>query len=229
MFRGMIVFTVLSALVVTLLLYVLMRDFSWNKRYHLLVVTLFFQMPNRYMVYLAANYIQLMFVCSMLFSSSSVQLSHLIMLVILGIIQAIAIRRPGESIRSLVGCILLYVSFLIVDLLKTYIFEMRFDMRIAFVCGLMYVFLILYTVYFFINSIKCLASRAQIVEKDADVRRRLSRRFKKSGYQVSMVDLDNIESADEEEMAEAQEVGESGETAEVVGMTDVTGEETQDN
>jgi hypothetical protein len=159
-FRGLIILTMASLIVVTAVLMLLMKDFAWNRKRHLMVMTLFFRMEPRHMVYLAANYIQMMFVFSMMLFSTEVQLSHLVLLLILGVVQAVTIAQPAESIRSLIGCILLYVAFLIVDLLKTYIFEMRFDWRIAFVCGMLYVFLILYALYFFINSIKCLAARA---------------------------------------------------------------------
>jgi hypothetical protein len=160
-----------SLIVATAVLLILMKDFAWNRKRHLMVMTLFFQMKPRHMVYLAANYIQMMFVFSMMLFATDVQLSHLVLLVILGVVQAVAIAQPAESVRSLIGCILLYVAFLIVDLLKTYIFEMRFDWRIACVCAMLYVFLILYALYFFINSIKCLAARAGLEETKEKDRR----------------------------------------------------------
>jgi hypothetical protein len=81
---------------------ILMKDFAWNRRRHLMVMTLFFNMPTQYMVYLAANYIQLMFVLSSLLFSVSMQLSHLVLLLLLGVIQAFAIGEIGESVRSFV-------------------------------------------------------------------------------------------------------------------------------
>lgn len=158
-FKWLILSTMASLVVVTFVLVVLMKEFRWNRRYHLLTMTLFFQMPARYMVYLGANYIQLIFVLSTLLFSVEMQLSHLVLLVLLGLLQAVSIGEFAESIRSFIGSVMLYAEFMLVDLLKTYIFEMRFDWRIAVVCGLLYVFLILYAAYFFINSIKCLASR----------------------------------------------------------------------
>jgi hypothetical protein len=120
-----------------------------------------------------------------------------VLLLILGLIQAVAIDQPAESIRSLLGCALLYIAFLIVDLLKTYIFEMRFDWRIAFVCGMLYVFLILYALYFFINGIKCLASRADL-EEIGGVKRKSTEYT--DGYRVDMTELsetDELEDAED--------------------------------
>lgn len=139
-FQGLIFLTMVSLIVLTLAVLLLMKDFSWNRRRRLMVMTLFFHMPGQYMVYLAANYIQLMFVWSSLLFSVHMELSHLIFLVLLGLIQAVSIAQIGEGIRSFFGSVLLYAAFLIVDLLKSYIFDMRFDWRIAFVCCLLSVF-----------------------------------------------------------------------------------------
>jgi hypothetical protein len=188
-FRWLVLLTMASLLVVTLVMVVLMKDFAWNRRRHLMVMTLFFNMPAQYMVYLAANYIQLMFVLSSLMFSVSMQLSHLVLLLLLGIIQAFAIGEIGESIRSFVGSALIYVAFLLVDLLKSYIFDMRFDLRIAIVCGLMYVFLILYALYFFINSIKCLASREDRMSKKSGFIWGRKRHAKSDIHKVEFVDL----------------------------------------
>ena len=70
-FRGVMILTMASLLVVTMVLMILMRDIRWTSRRRLMVITLFFQMPGRYMVYLAANYIQLMFVIAMIVTGSS--------------------------------------------------------------------------------------------------------------------------------------------------------------
>lgn len=204
-FQGVMVLTMVSLLAVTLALLVMMRDFSWTSRRRLLVITLFFQMPGRYMVYLAANYIQFMFVLSMVFTLSDVQLSHLIFLILLGILQAASIAQIGESIRSLVGSVMLYVAFLIVDLLKSYIFDLRFDWRIAFVCCLLCVFLVLYSVYFFINSIKCLASRNIRMERVQ--RKKKIQLPKKPGEEMGLVDLDT-EDLTELDFIEEYEEGE---------------------
>ena len=50
-FRGVMILTMASLLVVTMVLMVLMRDFRWTSKRRLMVITLFFQMPGRYMVY----------------------------------------------------------------------------------------------------------------------------------------------------------------------------------
>ena len=68
-FQGLIVLTLVSLIVLTLAVLLLMKDFSWNRRRRLMVMTLFFNMPVQYMLYLAANYIQLMFVWSTLLFS----------------------------------------------------------------------------------------------------------------------------------------------------------------
>ena len=198
-FRGVMILTMASLLVVTMVLMVLMRDFRWTSKRRLMVITLFFQMPVRYMVYLAANYIQLMFVISMIATLQNVQLSHLIFLILLGIIQAVSIAQPVESIRSFVGSAMLYVAFLIVDLLKSYIFELRFDWRIAFVCVLLCAFLILYSIYFFINSVKCLASRN--VEPKRIILRRETRRHASPAEAAGVIDLDvvDLDTLDQEE------------------------------
>lgn len=195
-FRQLIIFTVFSLIVVTAFLLLQMRDFSWTSRRRLLVITLFFNMAPRYMVYLAANYIQLMFVLSMLITMQEVQLSHLVLLVLLGLIQAVAIGEPAESIRSFFGSVLLYAAFLIVDLLRTYIFALRFDWRIAFVFALMCAFLVLYSLYFFINSIKCLASRHTAAvqrQRLGERRARKKRRAPKPGEDIGLIDLDEEE------------------------------------
>lgn len=186
-FGGVIVLTTASLLIVALLLMVMMREFAWNKGRHLLVMTLFFQMPGRYMVYLAANYLQLTFVLSTLLFGMSVQLSHLLFLLLLGVLQAVSIRQPVESARSFLGAVMLYAAFLIVDLLKTYIFDLRFDWRIAFVYFLLCAFLILYSVYFFLNSIRCLSAR-DVAEKKK--RPRPARRHKSPGEEIGLIDLD---------------------------------------
>jgi hypothetical protein len=191
-FKGLIILTMISLLIVTLIVTILMKDFAWNRRTHLLMMTLFFQMPTQYMVYLAANYIQLMFVLSALLFSVSMELSHLVLLVLLGLLQAFSIGQLGEGIRSFVGSVLLYVAFLIIDLLKTYIFDMHFDFRIAVVCGMMYVFLILYAFYFFINSIKCLASRDERIAKRVGFLWNRPRRVKEQDT-LEVVDLDEEE------------------------------------
>ena len=196
-FQGLIFLTMVSLIVLTLAVLLLMKDFSWNRRRRLLLMTLFFNMPVPYMVYLAANYIQLMFVWSALLFSTHMELSHLIFLVILGLIQAVSIGQIGEGIRSFIGSILLYVAFLIVDLLKSYIFDMRFDWRIAFVCCLLSVFLLLYSVYFFINSIKCLASRDQVLTEKA--KKLLPHiRHKSPMEEAGLIDLDKVELEDVE-------------------------------
>lgn len=193
-FRGLMVLTMASLLIVVLVLLVMMRDFSWTSRRRLMIITLFFQMPGRYMVYLAANYIQLMFVLSMLATLEHVQLSHLIFLVILGILQAASIAQPAESIRSFIGSVMLSAAFLIVDLLKSYIFDLRFDWRIAFVCCLLCVFLVLYSIYFFINSIKCLASRSMQTGRPLrEERTGRIRRRKAPGEDMGLIDLDVVE------------------------------------
>lgn len=198
-FRGVMILTMASLLVVTMVLMILMRDFRWTSRRRLMVITLFFQMPGRYMVYLAANYIQLMFVIAMIATLQNVQLSHLIFLIILGIIQAVSIAQPVESIRSFVGSAMLYAAFLIVDLLKSYIFELRFDWRIAFVCVLLCAFLILYSIYFFINSVKCLASRN--VEPKRILLRRTIRHHASPAEEAGVIDLDvvDLDTLDQEE------------------------------
>ena len=151
------------------------------------------------MVYLAANYIQLMFVIAMIATLQNVQLSHLIFLIILGIIQAVSIAQPVESIRSFVGSAMLYAAFLIVDLLKSYIFELRFDWRIAFVCVLLCAFLILYSIYFFINSVKCLASRN--VEPKRILLRRTISHHASPVEEAGVIDLDvvDLDTLDQEE------------------------------
>ena len=160
-----------------------------------MVMTLFFNMPVQYMLYLAANYIQLMFVWSTLLFSVHMELSHLIFLILLGLIQAVSIAQIGEGIRSFIGSVLLYAAFLIVDLLKSYIFDMRFDWRIAFVCCLLSVFLLLYSVYFFINSIRCLAARDEVLTEKA---KRLIPyiRHKTPVEESGLVDLDEVELED---------------------------------
>ena len=50
-FRGVMILTMASLLVVSMVLMVLMRDFRWTSKRRLMVITLFFQMPGRYMVY----------------------------------------------------------------------------------------------------------------------------------------------------------------------------------
>lgn len=189
-FKSLLVLSMAGMLVITFVLMLLMKGFSWNRRRHLLVITLFFQMPARYMVYLAANYIQFMFVLSTLFCSVQVQVSHLVFLVLLGLIQAVTIAQPAESIRSFIGSVMLYAAFLIVDLLKTYIFDMRFDWRIAFVCLLLCIFLIFYSVYFFINSIKCLASRHCETVRQAPLR---VRRAAAEKDDIQIIDLDVVD------------------------------------
>ena len=204
-FRGVMILTMASLLVATIVLMILMRDFRWTSKRRLMVITLFFQMPVRYMVYLAANYIQFMFVIAMIGTLQDVQLSHLIFLIILGVIQAVAIAQPVESIRSFIGSVMLYAAFLIVDLLKSYIFELRFDWRIAFVCILLCAFLVLYSIYFFINSVKCLASRN--VEPKRILLRR-PRRFHASPAEeagvidLDVVDLDTLDLDQEEDITE---------------------------
>lgn len=194
-FQGLIVLTLVSLVVLTLAVLLLMKDFSWNRRRRLMVMTLFFNMPVPYMVYLAANYIQLMFVWSTLIFSVHMELSHLIFLILLGLIQAVSIAQIGEGIRSFIGSVLLYAAFLIVDLLKSYIFDMRFDWRIAFVCCLLSVFLLLYSVYFFINSIKCLASRDEVLTEKA--KKLIPHIRHKSPEEASgLIDLDQIELED---------------------------------
>ena len=193
-FRGLLFLTMATLLVFTGAVLLLMRDFSWNRRRRLLLMTLFFDMPVRYMVYLAASYIQLMFVWSSLLFSVQMQLVHLILLALLGLIQALTIAQIAEGIRSFVGSVLLYVAFLLVDLLKSYLSDIRFDWRIAFVCGLLSVFLLLYSVYFFLNSIKCLASRNQDRKLPAV---RLPRKRKKSpAEEAHLIDLDQVELED---------------------------------
>ena len=160
-----------------------------------MVMTLFFNMPVQYMLYLAANYIQLMFVWSTLLFSVHMELSHLIFLILLGLIQAVSIAQIGEGIRSFIGSVLLYAAFLIVDLLKSYIFDMRFDWRIAFVCCLLSVFLLLYSVYFFINSIRCLAARDEVLTEKA--KRLIPYIGHKTPVEESgLVDLDEVELED---------------------------------
>lgn len=198
-FRGLILLTMGSLLAVTLILMLLMKDFTWTSRRRLMIITLFFRMPGRYMVYLAANYIQLMFVLSMLLTLQNVQLSHLILLIMLGVIQAVSIAQLMESIRSFIGSIMLYAAFLIVDLLKSYIFELRFDWRIAFVCLLLCAFLVLYSIYFFINSIKCLASRnVEPVRRLKVVDQRVRRT---PAEDAGLIDLDvvDLDTLDQEE------------------------------
>ena len=194
-FQGLIVLTLVSLIVLTLAVLLLMKDFSWNRRRRLMVMTLFFNMPVQYMVYLAANYIQLMFVWSTLLFSVHMELSHLIFLILLGLIQAVSIAQIGEGIRSFIGSVLLYAAFLIVDLLKSYIFDMRFDWRIAFVCCLLSVFLLLYSVYFFINSIRCLAARDEVLTEKA--KRLIPHiRHKTPVEESGLVDLDEVELED---------------------------------
>ena len=190
-FRGVMILTMASLLVATIVLMVLMRDFRWTSKRRLMVITLFFQMPVRYMVYLAANYIQFMFVIDMIGTLQDVQLSHLIFLIILGVIQAVSIAQPVESIRSFIGSVMLYVAFLIVDLLKSYIFELQFDWRIAFVCILLCAFLVLYSIYFFINSVKCLASRN--VEPKRILLRRPVRHHASPAEDAGVIDLDVVD------------------------------------
>jgi hypothetical protein len=62
-------------------------------------------------------------------------------------------------------------------------------MRIAIVCGLMYVFLILYAFYFFINSIKCLAARDErIMQKKGFIWNR-KKRARSDEHKVDFIDL----------------------------------------
>lgn len=195
-FEYLAIFTVVSLIVVTIVLALQMRDFRWSSRRRLQILTLFFGMPPRYMVYLAANYLQLMFVLSMLATLRDIELSHLIFLVLIGLIQAVAIMQPAESLRSFFGSVLLYAAFLIVDLLKSYIFDLRFDWRIAFVCFLLCAFLVLYSLYFFINSIKCLASRHVDAERVPAQRKSRVRRHPTPGEEIGLIDLD-VEELDE--------------------------------
>ncbi len=218
-FAPLLAFTVVSLIAVTAVLAVYMRDFSWTSRGRLLVMMLFFRMPGRYMVYLAANYIQFWFVLSMLFTMQEVQLVHLIFLVVIGLLQALSIRQLGESLRSFFGSVLLYAAFLIMDLLRTYIFDLRFDWRIAFVFCLMYVFLVLYSVYFFINSIKCLASRSVEAQEDGfgALRRVLEPRkthIPAPGEDMGLIDLDEEELTDDEEEDAEREDGAEDDGAE---------------
>ncbi|MCD8197723.1 MAG: hypothetical protein LUE24_11275 [Lachnospiraceae bacterium] len=189
-FEYLALFTVVSLIAVTVVLALQMRDFRWSSRRRLQILTLFFGMSPRYMVYLAANYLQLMFVLSQLATLQDIELSHLIFLVLIGLIQAVAIRQPAESLRSFFGSVLLYAAFLIVDLLKSYIFDLRFDWRIAFVCVLLCAFLVLYSLYFFINSIKCLASRHVDAERVRVERTRRIRRHPTPGEDIGLIDLD---------------------------------------
>ena len=106
-FRGLIILTMARLLIVTLVLTVLMKDLRWTSKRRMRVIMLFFGMPKRYMVYLAANFIQLMFVLTMIFTMESVQISHLFLLLFLGVIEALSIQQVGESIRSFVGSIML--------------------------------------------------------------------------------------------------------------------------
>ena len=188
-FRGLIILTMASLLIVTLVLTVLMKDLRWTSKRRMRVIMLFFGMPKRYMVYLAANFIQLMFVLTMIFTMESVQISHLFLLLFLGVIEALSIQQVGESIRSFVGSIMLYGAFLIVDLLKSYIFELKFDWRIAFACFLLCAFLILYSIYFFINSIKCLASRS-FVEAERAEKEEIQYRPRNPEEEAGIIDLD---------------------------------------
>ena len=94
---------------------------------------------------------------------------------------------------------MLYAAFLIVDLLKSYIFELRFDWRIAFVCVLLCAFLILYSIYFFINSVKCLASRN--VEPKRILLRRTISHHASPAEEAGVIDLDvvDLDTLDQEE------------------------------
>ncbi|MCD8198410.1 MAG: hypothetical protein LUE24_14830 [Lachnospiraceae bacterium] len=214
-FEYLALFTAVSLIIVTAVLLVQMRGFQWSSRRRLMIITLFFNMPPRYMVYLAANYIQLMFVLSQLVTLQDIELAHLVFLVLLGLIQALAIMDPAESVRSFLGSVLLYAAFLIVDLLKTYIFDLRFDWRIAFVCFLLCAFLVLYSVYFFINSLKCLASRhLRVASAPPRVRKeRKPRRVHRTPVEeAGVIDLDIVELDALDDIPETTEVLKAAET-----------------
>lgn len=156
-FREIIFFSMTAMAVLTLILLTLLKRFGFGKRKNLAVVTLFFNMKPRHMLYLGVNCLLLCFPPAVMLFSREMQIAYLCYLLVLSVIAGFAALKPLELLRLLAGSILVYTALFIVDMLKSYIFNMLFDVRIAVIAALLCIFILFFDVYFFLSALKYIA------------------------------------------------------------------------
>lgn len=156
-FKEITLFSMALMLALVLALLVMIRRFGFSKRKNLAVITLFFNMKPRHMVYLGANYLMLCFAPAVIIFSLEMQIAYLFYLLVLSAAAGAASLKPLELVRLPAGSILVYTAFFIVDMLKSYIFNMLFDVRIAIIGVLLCIFILFFEVYFFLSALRCIA------------------------------------------------------------------------
>lgn len=156
-FKEIVVFSMAVLVAATLVLFLLLKRFGFGKRKNLAAVTLFFNIRPRHMLYLGANFLLLCFVPAVLLFSKQMQISYLCYLLALSLIAGLSIRKVLELVRLAAGSILIYTAFFIVDMLKSYTFNMVFDVRIVIIGVMLCVFVLFFDFYSFLNSIRCIA------------------------------------------------------------------------
>lgn len=158
-FRWIMTGSLVLMLVMAAALLTMLKTFSFGRKRNLVVITLFFNMKKRHRVYLAANCLTLGFVLSALVFAQDMQIAYLVYLLLLAAVAGVSVGSPVELIRSMVGAVLIYAAFFLIDVLKNYMYQIIFDVRIAVICVLLCVFMVFFAIYFFLPRGKIHSSR----------------------------------------------------------------------
>lgn len=157
-FRWIMTGSLVLMLVMAAALLTMLKTFSFGRKRNLVVITLFFNMKKRHRVYLAANCLTLGFVLSAWCLHRIWQIAYLVYLLCWRRWQVSQIGSPVELIRSMVGAVLIYAAFFLIDVLKNYMYQIIFDVRIAVICVLLCVFMVFFAIYFFLHAVRYIAA-----------------------------------------------------------------------
>lgn len=157
-FRWIMTGSLVLMLVLAAVLLTMLKTFSFGRKRNLVVITLFFNMKKRHRVYLAANCLTLGFVLSALVFAQDMQIAYLVYLLLLAAVAGVSVGSPVELIRSMVGAALIYAAFFLIDVLKNYMYQIIFDVRIAVICVLLCVFMVFFAIYFFLHAVRYMAA-----------------------------------------------------------------------
>ena len=98
------------------------------------------------------------FVLSALVFAQDMQIAYLVYLLLLAVVAGVSVGSPVELIRSMVGAALIYAAFFLIDVLKNYMYQIIFDVRIAVICVLLCVFMVFFAIYFFLHAVRYMAA-----------------------------------------------------------------------
>ena len=140
-FRWIMTGSLVLMLVMAAALLTMLKTFSFGRKRNLVVITLFFNMKKRHRVF-----------------AQDMQSAYLVYLLLLAAVAGVSVGSPVELIRSMVGAALIYAAFFLIDVLKNYMYQIIFDVRIAVICVLLCVFMVFFAIYFFLHAVRYMAA-----------------------------------------------------------------------